>query len=73
MIEFFFSPILEHFCPFFLQIAQMVSFCPDGVSICPEYHQQPLFFTQQSQTPFGDMYVTTKHPQANPKTPLFQA
>ena len=29
---------------------------PDGVSFCPENHPQPLFFTPQSHTPFGDMY-----------------
>ena len=51
----FFSPILEHFCPPFIQIAQMVSFCP-------EYLPQPLFFTQPSHTPFGDMRVHKTHP-----------
>ena len=66
--------MLEHFYPLFVQIArcQWVSFCPDGVSFCPEYHPKPLFFSQPSHTPFGDC-AYTKHPQAHPKTPLFLA
>ena len=68
----FFSPILAHFAHFSFQSPRWVSFCPDGVSLCPEHHHQPLFFTQQSQTPFGD---TNKHksPQPHPKIPLFLA
>ena len=69
----FVPPILEHFCPLFVQIAETHSFCPDGVSFCPDYHYQPLFFTQQPQTPFRDMYVHKKTPQPHPKTPLFLA
>ena len=45
-----------------------VSFCPDVVSICREYHHQPLFFTQLSQTPFW-VCTYTKHPQPHSKNP----
>ena len=64
------SPILEHFCPLFTQIAQMVSFCPDGVSFCPEYHHKPLFFTQPSQAPFWDMCVHKTPPTPPQNTPF---
>ena len=50
MIEFD-PPISGHFS----HIAQMGLICPDGVSFCPDYHPQPLFFTQPSHTPLGDM------------------
>ena len=46
-----------------------VSFCPDGVSFCPEYHPKTLFFTQPSHTPFEDTYVhktPPNPPQNNP-------
>ena len=69
MIEFFFS-ILEHFCPLFVHIVQMGPVCPDGVSFCPEYHFQPLFFTQPSHAPFGDMYIRKKNPNPPPNTPI---
>ena len=46
----FLSPILDHFCPLFVQIAQMGLIL--RVSFCPEYHHQPLFFAQPSQTSF---------------------
>ena len=40
-----------------------VSFCPDGV-----IPRQPLFFTQQSHTTFGNMYrAYTKHPNPSPE------
>ena len=51
MIEFF--PIPERFCPFFVRIAQMSLILPRWGLILPKYHPQPLFFTQQSHTPFG--------------------
>ena len=65
----FVLPILEHFCPLFVQIAETHSFCPDGVSFCPDYHHQPLIFTQQPQTPFRDMYFkfTQNTPNPTPK------
>ena len=45
-----------------------VSIYPDGVSLCPEYHLQPLFFTQQSKTPFWDTTnPTPKHPFSWPE------
>ena len=47
-----------------------VSFCPDGVSFCPEYHHQPLFFTQQSLNPFGDMYEHETPPAPPQNTPF---
>ena len=45
MIKFFF-PILEHMCLLFLQIAhcRWVSFGPDWVSFCPEYHPQTVLY-----------------------------
>ena len=73
----FFFPILEQFCLLFIQIAQkglilprQVSFCPDGVSFCPQHHSQPMFFTQQSHTPFLDMYLH-KIPQNPPQNTCF--
>ena len=68
MIEFF-IPILEHFYPLFIQFAsQMGLILPRWVSLCPEYHHQPLFFTQLSQTPF---YVLTQNtPNPTPKHPF---
>ena len=66
MIGFFF-PILEHFCHFSYELPRWVSFCP-------EYHRQPLFFTQPSQTLLGTCTLAnTKYPQSHPKTPLFLA
>ena len=59
--DWIFFPILEHwhFCPTYK--------LPRWVSFCPEYHYQPLFFSQPSQTwnPFEDMYV-----HKTPPTPL---
>ena len=46
------------------------SFCPDGVSFCPENHHQSLFFTQPSQTPFGAMYVYKTPPSPPQYTPF---
>ena len=68
----FFPPILEHFCPLFIQIAQMGLILPRWGLICPEYHLQPLFFTHPSQIPFR-VCTHTKHSQLHPKTPLFLA
>ena len=67
----FVLPILEHFCPLFVQIAETHSFCPDGVSFCPDYHHQPLIFTQQPQTPFRDMYVHKKNTPTPPQNTPF--
>ena len=55
----------------FVQIAQMGLNLPRWVSFCPEYHPQPLFFTQQLHTPFGDMYVheTPQFPPQNTPFP----
>ena len=55
MIELFF-PILEDFCPFFVQIAQVGLTLPRWGLILPRIPSQPLSFTQQSH-PFEDMYV----------------
>ena len=60
MIEFP-PPILEPFCPLFILIAQMGLIFSDGVSFCPEYHHQPLFFIRLSHTPFG-ICRYMKHP-----------
>ena len=48
MIEFCFNSRSLALFPYKLPI--WVSFCPYGVSFCPEYHPQPLFFTQPSRT-----------------------
>ena len=70
----FFCPILEHFCPLFVQIAEMGLILPrwpwDGVSFCPEYHHQCLFFTLPSQTPFWDMYEHETLPAPPQNTPF---
>ena len=68
MIEFF-CPILEHFCTLFVRIAQMGLILPRWALILARIPPPPLFFTQPSQTTFGD----TKPPQTHPKTLLFLA
>ena len=68
MIEFP-PPILEHFCPFFVQIAQMDLILPRWGNILPKIPPQPLIVTQPSHTPLG-ICTYTKHPQAHLKTPL---
>ena len=62
-------PTFRTNCPDWPHFARMDL---DGSSFCPEYHPHPLLFTQQSHTPFGDMYAH-KAPQLHPKTPLFLA
>ena len=69
MIEFS-PPILEHFCPLLVHVAQMGLILPKWGLTLPRIPPQHLFFTQLSQTSFGDMYVH-KTPQAHPKTPIF--
>ena len=51
----FFPPILEHFCPFFVQIAQMGLILSRWGLILPIIPPPTLFFTQLSQTPFRNM------------------
>ena len=69
MIDFFFSSTFAHFS---YKLPRWVSFFPDGVSFCPEYHPQPLFFTQPSHTPLWDMYGH-KTPTSPLIIPLFLA
>ena len=71
MIEFLFSSFKALLPTFSYKLSRWVSFCPDGVSLCPKYHHQPLFFSQLSQNPLG-ICRYLKHPQPHPKTPLFQ-
>ena len=66
----FFSPILEHFFPLFVQIAQMGLILPKWVSFFPEYHPHPLFFTQPSHTPYRYMYLHNTPPSPPQNTPL---
>ena len=68
----FFAQFKSTFAHFSYKLPRWVSFCPDGVSFCPEYHHQPLFFTQQSQTPFGDMHEhkTPPAPPQNTSSPV---
>ena len=72
MIEYF-CPILEPFAHFSYKLPGWISFCHDGdhhgVSFCPQYHYQPLFFTQPSQNPFGDMYEHKTPPPQNTPFP----
>ena len=70
MIEFLFSSFKALLPTFSYKLSRWVSFCPDGVSLCPKYHHQPLFFSQLSQNPLG-ICRYLKHPQPHPKTPLF--
>ena len=63
-------PILEHFCHFSYKMPRWVSFCPYGVSFCPEYHPQSLFFTQQSDTPFRDIDAHKTPPSPPQNTPF---
>ena len=42
---------------------------PRWVSVCPECHPQPLFFTQPSHSLLG-IYTYTKHPNPTPNTPF---
>ena len=60
------SPILEHFC-ILVSFCPLPTQCPDGVSICPAYHPQPLFITQPSHT----SYVHTQNtPTPSQNTPF---
>ena len=52
------------------ELLRWVSFCPDGVSFCPECHPQPLFFTQQSHTHFLGYVLTQNTPKPTPKHPF---
>ena len=62
--------ILEHFCPLLVQTAQMGLILPRWGLILSRIPPQPLFFTQQSHTTFGNMYrAYTKHPNPSPKHP----
>ena len=69
MMESFF-PILDHFCPLFIQIAQMglrliLSRWEHWGLILHRIPPPTLFFTQQSHTPFGNRYT-----HKAPPTPL---
>ena len=71
MIEFFF-PILEHFCPFFIQIAQMGLISPRWGLILPRIPPPTSVLTLQSQTPFTQnnpnrAKPTPKHPFSWPE------
>ena len=66
----FFSQFESNFAHFPYKLPRRVSLCPDGVSLCPELHHQPLFFTQPSQTPLGDMYVHKTPPIRPQNTPF---
>ena len=70
-VEWIFSPQFSStFAHFSYKLPRWVLFCPDGVSFCREYHHQPLFFTQQSQTTSGDMYIHKDTPNPTPKHPF---
>ena len=66
MIEFF-PPILEHFCPLFVQIAQMGLILPKWGLILPTI--TPPTPVQRSHTPFWEIYLhknTSSPPQNAP-------
>ena len=67
--KIFLPPILEHVCHFLCKLPIWVSFCPDGVSFCPEYHLQPLFFTQPSHTMY--LHKTLPRVPTPPQNTLF--
>ena len=54
--DWIFFPILEHFCPFFIQIAQVGLISPRWVSFCPEYNS-PLLYSDVTHPILG--YVHT--------------
>ena len=75
MIEFIF-PILEHFCPFFVQTAQMGSdgshFAQMGSHFAQNSTPTPVLYSAVTNPFLG--YVRTQHtPQPYPTTPLFLA
>ena len=65
-----FFPILEHFCPHFVQIAQMGLILPRCGLCLPRVPPPTLFFTQPSHTPFKDIYIH-KTPWIPPQNTLF--
>ena len=58
------------FAHFSYKLPRWVAFCQDGASFCLEYYPHPLFFTQQSHTPFKDMYVHKTPVKPSPKHPF---
>ena len=66
----FLSPILEHFCPLFAQIAQMGLILPRWGLILPRVPPPTPVLTQQSDTPFGDMYEYKTPPTPPQKNPF---
>ena len=62
LMDFFFCPILEHFCGSFAHFEHFcpdgVSFCPDGVSFCPD----GVSFCPESRLPTPVLYSTVIHP-----------
>ena len=68
----FFFPILEHFCPLWVQIAQMGLILPRWGLILPRI-PPPISVLYSALTHLSGICTNTKHPQAPPKTPLFLA
>ena len=69
MIEFVFPNFREPL-PAFRTNAHMGLILPRWALFCPEYHYQPQLYTQQSQTPFGDMYESKTTPTSPQNTPF---
>ena len=67
MIAFSF-PILEHFCPFFRQIAQMGLILPCWGLVLPRIPTPTPVLSRH--TPLLGIYIYTKHPQPHPKHPF---
>ena len=56
MIEFF-CPILEHFCPLFINCPDGSHFAQMGSHFAQNTTTNPCSLLSQSQTPFADMYI----------------
>ena len=67
-------PIVEHFHPLFIQIAQMGSqFAQMGSHFAQKTTPNPCSLLVSHHTPLLGICTYTKHPQTHPKTPLFPA
>ena len=68
-------PILEHFCPFFVQIAQMDLILPRWGFILPRIPPPTpvLYSAITNLKPLSGICINTKHPHPHPKTALFLA
>ena len=73
MIIEFFPPILEHFCQFLVQIAQMGLILPRWGSILPRIPPATPILYSAVTNPFLGYVCTQNTPNPTHKTPLFLA